>query len=92
MAVPFLPGILQLTNHDGKPELSLFDILDRMTSRIAGFHGEFLWEFEIATRQTLAIAECIPAEKYDWRPGLGARSISEVFVHVATGQRQASPR
>jgi uncharacterized damage-inducible protein DinB len=56
-----------------------------MSSRIAGFRGEFLWEFEIAMRQTLAIAEYIPAEKYDWRPNLEARSVSEVFVHVATG-------
>jgi hypothetical protein len=30
------------------------------------------------------MAEAIPAE-YDWRPDTKARSISEVFVHVATG-------
>ena len=33
----------------------------------------------------MAMAEAIPAEKYDWRPDQKARSISEVFVHVAAG-------
>lgn len=56
-----------------------------MATRIAGFRGEFLWELEIAERQIVAIAECIPAEHYDWRPVAQARSFSEVFVHVATG-------
>jgi uncharacterized damage-inducible protein DinB len=56
-----------------------------MTNRLPGFRGEFLWELEIATRQTVALAECIPAAKYDWRPDAKARTCSEVFVHVATG-------
>jgi uncharacterized damage-inducible protein DinB len=60
-------------------------ILSSMTTRIAGFRGEFLWELEIAERQIVAIAECIPAEQYNWRPVAQARSFSEVFVHVATG-------
>jgi uncharacterized damage-inducible protein DinB len=56
-----------------------------MATRFAGFRGEFLWELEIAERQIFAIAECIPAEQYDWRPVEQARSFSEVFVHAATG-------
>lgn len=56
-----------------------------MATRIAGFRGEFLWELEIAERQIVAVAECVPAEKYAWRPVAQARSFSEVFVHVATG-------
>ena len=56
-----------------------------MTTRIAGFRGEFLWELEIAERQIVAIAERVPAEQYDWRPVAQARSFSEVSVHVATG-------
>lgn len=56
-----------------------------MATRIAGFRGEFLWELDIAERQLVAIAECIPVEQYDWRPVAQARSVSEVFVHVATG-------
>jgi len=53
--------------------------------RIEGFRGEFLWELEIAERQLTAIAEAIPAEKYDWRPDAKARSASEILVHVAVG-------
>jgi hypothetical protein len=60
-------------------------MLKPMTTRIAGFRGEFLWELEIAMRQSAALAEAIPPEKYDWRPDKKARSVSEVFVHVATG-------
>jgi hypothetical protein len=60
-------------------------MIGSMTTRIAGFRGEFLWELEIVIRQSVAMAEAIPAEKYDWRPNTNARSISEVFVHVATG-------
>jgi len=56
-----------------------------MTTRIGGFRGEFQWELEIVTRQSVAMAEAIPPEKYDWRPDTNARSVSEVFVHVATG-------
>ena len=55
------------------------------THRIDGFRGEFLWELEIAERQMMAMAEAIPGDKYDWRPDQKARSISEVFVHVAAG-------
>ena len=60
-------------------------ILNFMTTRIAGFRGEFRWELEIAERQLVAIAESTPAEEYDWRPVAQARSVSEVLVHVATG-------
>lgn len=56
-----------------------------MATRIGGFRGEFLWELEIAERQIVAMAECVPAEQYDWRPTAEARSFSEVFVHIATG-------
>ena len=56
-----------------------------MATRIEGFRGEFLWELEIAMGQLTAIAEAIPAEKYDWRPNEKARSVSEILVHVAVG-------
>jgi uncharacterized damage-inducible protein DinB len=55
------------------------------SSRIPGLRGEFLWELDIVTRQVLGLAEAFPAEKYDWRPDSKARSVSEVFVHVAAG-------
>jgi hypothetical protein len=60
-------------------------MLNPMATEIAGFRGEFLWELDIAIQQSVAMAEAIPVEKYDWRPNTEARSISKVFVHVATG-------
>ena len=33
----------------------------------------------------MAMAEAIPQEKYGWRPADNARSLSEVFVHLAVG-------
>ncbi len=56
-----------------------------MSERLPGFKGEYLWELDIAEHHLLAIANAIGAERYDWRPAEDARSVSEVFVHVAAG-------
>jgi uncharacterized damage-inducible protein DinB len=45
-----------------------------------GFDGE--WGH--VSRQLIALAEAIPAEKLAWRPGPGVRSTSEVIMHIAT--------
>jgi uncharacterized damage-inducible protein DinB len=55
-----------------------------MSTRIPGFKGEYLWELDIAEKQLLALAEAFPADRYGWRPE-GARSVSEVVVHIAAG-------
>src|SRR6201985_1476322 len=34
------------------------------------------------SRQLVALAEAIPADKYSWRPAPGVRSVSEVFMHI----------
>jgi uncharacterized damage-inducible protein DinB len=39
-------------------------------------------EFEHAAKQTIALAEAIPAENYSWRPAPGVRSVSEVLAHI----------
>ena len=44
-----------------------------------GYDGEWVH----VSRQLVALAETIPAEKYAWRPGPGVRSTSEVFMHIA---------
>ena len=58
-----------------------------MSTRIPGFKGEYLWEFDIAEEQLLRLAEAFPAERYGWRPVETARSVSEILVHVAAGNR-----
>ena len=44
-----------------------------------GYDGE--WGH--VSRQLIALAEAMPAEKFAWRPAQGVRSTSEVFMHVA---------
>lgn len=56
-----------------------------MEQTMTGFKGEYLWEFQIPATQIMALAEAIPADKYSWRPADRARSVSEVFVHIAVG-------
>jgi uncharacterized damage-inducible protein DinB len=56
-----------------------------MSTRLPGFRGEYLWEYDIAEKQLLALAEAFPAERYGWRPAETARSVSEVLVHLGAG-------
>lgn len=58
-----------------------------MPTRLPGFKGEYLWEFDIAQKQLLALAEAFPPERYGWRPAETARSVSEVLVHLGAGGR-----
>jgi uncharacterized damage-inducible protein DinB len=44
-----------------------------------GYDGE--WDH--VSRQLIALAEAMPAEKYSWRPAPGVRSTSEVLMHIA---------
>jgi len=53
--------------------------LDPLEGLWQGYDGE--WGH--VSRQLVALAEAIPAEKYAWRPGPGVRSTSEVFMHIA---------
>ncbi len=58
-----------------------------MSTGIPGFRGEYLWEFDMAEKQLLQLAEAFPAERYAWRPAETARSVSEVLVHLGMGGR-----
>jgi len=39
-------------------------------------------------QKMVALAKAIPESAYGWRPGAGVRSVSEVFIHVATENYQ----
>ena len=56
-----------------------------MSERISGFRGEFLWEWDIAEHQLLQLANAFQPADYEYRPDTNARSVSEVFVHIASG-------
>ena len=53
----------------------------------SGFQPEFLLSFDDAEAKVLSLAKAVPAEKYSWRPGPGVRSVSEVYIHIANGNR-----
>jgi uncharacterized damage-inducible protein DinB len=52
---------------------------DPMEGLWQGYDGE--WGH--VSRQLIALADAIPAEKYGWRPGPDVRSTGEVFTHIA---------
>ncbi len=61
--------------------------LAQAPSATSGFHKEFLFSFNDAESKVLSLAKAMPAEKYSWRPGPGVRSVSEVYIHIANGNR-----
>jgi uncharacterized damage-inducible protein DinB len=50
----------------------------------SGFRAEFLKQMDEVSGKLIELAQAVPAEKYSWRPGKGVRSVSEVYVHVAS--------
>jgi uncharacterized damage-inducible protein DinB len=58
---------------------TLYGQVDQLEGLWQGYDGE--WGH--VSRQLVALAEAIPAEKFAWRPAAGVRSTSEVFMHIA---------
>lgn len=49
----------------------------------SGILADFLRDLGGTQQKMVALAKAMPADKYDWRPGPGVRSVGEVFLHVA---------
>jgi uncharacterized damage-inducible protein DinB len=62
--------------------LSSGAVLRAQTDPLDGLWQGFDGEWRHVSRQLVALAEAIPAEKFAWRPGPGVRSTSEVFNHI----------
>lgn len=45
---------------------------------------QVLFDLKLMKTRFVCLAEAIPAEKYNWRPEEGARSIGEVYLHVTS--------
>jgi uncharacterized damage-inducible protein DinB len=50
----------------------------------AGPRLEFLDEVSFYEQRYERLADAIPAEKYNWRPAEGVRTIGEVYMHIVT--------
>jgi uncharacterized damage-inducible protein DinB len=59
--------------------LTLHAQVDPLEGLWQGYDGEWVH----VSRQLVALADAIPAEKFAWRPAPGVRSTSEVFMHLA---------
>ena len=51
----------------------------------SGFLTDFLRDLDDVQKKIIDLATAVPADKYDWRPAPGVRSISEVYMHIAGG-------
>jgi len=48
-----------------------------------GLMGDLMKDVSELQAKLTGLAKQMPADKYDWRPGVGVRSLGEVLLHVA---------
>jgi len=53
--------------------------------KAGGLKTEYLYDFAVTCKHLNQLSQAMPADKYSWRPGPGVRSVSEVYVHIASG-------
>lgn len=44
--------------------------------------SDFLSNFDDVSKKIVSLAEAVPADKYNWRPQDGVRSVAQVYVHI----------
>ena len=54
------------------------------TKAAAHIRDKYLSDLDTLHARFMALAEAIPANKYSWRPTKEVRSVSEVFMHIAS--------
>jgi uncharacterized damage-inducible protein DinB len=62
---------------------ALLFVVPSFAVHAADFKSEYLTEFALASSRIASLANAMPADKFDWRPGPGVRSVGEVYVHIA---------
>ena len=55
------------------------------------YQATLVANFDYAAGHLIELAEAIPADTYGWRPAEGVRSVSEVFMHVASANLLLPP-
>ena len=79
-AAPFAPAFAQTTTTSPSPSQP-----QRATVTVSsGLTADLLVDMMQVERKMIALARAIPADKYDWRPGAGVRSVNEVLMHVGS--------
>jgi uncharacterized damage-inducible protein DinB len=59
--------------------------LPALAQNVQGFKDDYSTDFTYTVKQLVQLAQAMPAEKFDWRPGPEVRSVGEVYVHIAAG-------
>ena len=52
-------------------------------STAAGFVKEVMLQFDASMEKFIALADAIPADKFNWSPGPGTMTVAKVYGHVA---------
>ena len=65
--------------------IALVSTLVTAQDKPSGFRGDVLGQIDFAGGRIMELAKAIPAEKFNWRPAEGVRSVAEVVMHVAGG-------
>ncbi len=55
----------------------------RAQAPTTGWRAEFLKNFAQSEQKFTQLATAMPWDKYSWRPGVGVRSVCEVYLHIA---------
>jgi uncharacterized damage-inducible protein DinB len=79
VAAPLATAAAQQTTTTSPPDAKRASVT--VTS---GITADILVDIMQVQRKMLALARAIPADKYDWRPGTGVRSVNEVLMHVGS--------
>jgi uncharacterized damage-inducible protein DinB len=45
--------------------------------------SELLMHFDVSVGKVIALAEAMPADKYQWAPGAGVMPVGQVYAHIA---------
>jgi FKBP-type peptidyl-prolyl cis-trans isomerase/uncharacterized damage-inducible protein DinB len=66
-------------------DVELLEVKDAPAN--GGPAAELLFAFNGAADRAIELLKAFPDEKLDWRPGAGVRSVREVAIHIALGNR-----
>ncbi|MBT8336739.1 MAG: DinB family protein [Gemmatimonadetes bacterium] len=64
------------------PALTL-SVLFAAPAAAQSFQEEVAIDLRAVGEKYVSLAQAMPVDAYDWRPGEGVRSVSEVFMHIA---------
>ena len=63
--------------------LAILSALQAEAQAPDNFLVEFQGQFGSSAQKLVALAEAMPASKYDWSPDEGVASVARVYMHIA---------